>query len=118
MLELMKTIGDSGDLIQDWEITRQSGGVLVRVRSRQTYATSDAASAAGLALVERVTGSGYELVTEPLVRARADVATRSDTWQAWAEVVLRRVRIGAVSEAAERNGSPAAQNGRQPVPDA
>jgi hypothetical protein len=118
MIELMVAIGDNGDLIQDWEITRQPGGVLLRVRSRQAYATTDAASAAGLALVERFTGSGYELLAEPVVRARADETIRNGGWQGWAELVLRRARSGATPADAVVDGSPVAQNGRQPVPDA
>jgi hypothetical protein len=118
MIELLNAIGDNGDLIQDWEITRQPGGVLLRLRSRQAYATTEAATAAGLALVERFTGSSYELVSEPVVRARADEATRSEGWQGWAEVVLRRVRLGAAHEAVGRPGSPEPRNGRRPVPEA
>jgi hypothetical protein len=89
MLDLLQAIGASRDLIQDWEVTRQPGGVLLRFRSRESHDTTGAATAAGQALVDWVVESGYEFLAEPIVRARPDDG-RAGGWQGWAEVVLRR----------------------------
>lgn len=91
MRDLLRTIGGSGDLIQGWEVTRQPGGVLLRARSRRTFTTSDGATEAGSAILARITRSGFEPVSEPVVRARSDGTSRGEGWQAWVEVVLRPV---------------------------
>jgi len=91
MVDVLHLIGACADVIQDWEVTRQPGGVVIRVRSRDSYDSSHAATHAGYALIERVTAPGYEVVAEPTVRSRPDETARDGRWHAWAELVLRRV---------------------------
>jgi hypothetical protein len=100
MVDLIRTIGDSRDLIQDWEVTGQPGGVLVRLRSRASYETTDAATAAGQALIGWLLEAGYELLVEPVVRARRDETRGSGGWQAWVELVLRRRSAQGLQRAA------------------
>ena len=91
MADMLTTIGDCAALIRDWEVTSQPGGLLTRLRTRESFGSTGAATAAGLALVDFITSAGYELVSEPVVRARADEARRLDGWHGWVELVLRRV---------------------------
>lgn len=86
MIDVFHAIHECGDLIDYWDVTRRSEGVLVRARSRLRYLSEDAATETASVIAARIRPQGYEISTINAM-ARAD-RRRGPEWHAYVEVVI------------------------------
>jgi len=103
MVDLLHRIAEQGHHLRDWEVTRQADGVLLRVKSRESYGTESAADEAAHDLVGHVVAPGYEPVSAPVTGARREDRRGTPAWRAFVEVV-----VGPVASPPPLTGLPSA----------
>lgn len=86
MIDLLYAVAACGDVVGSWEVSGQQEGVVVRVRTRETFDSEAIAGEAAQKMVKRVLPGGYETVSASAV-ARAE-GRAADRWHGLAEVVV------------------------------
>lgn len=85
MIDLLYSIGSCDDLVGSWELSSQPGGLLVRVRTRETFESEPQAIEAAERMVKRVLGAGGGAETSTIART---VGRAGDRWRGAAEMVV------------------------------
>jgi hypothetical protein len=86
MIDLLYSIASCDDLVGSWELSGQPGGLLVRVRTRETFDSEPQAVEAAERMVKCVLPSGGE--TESSTVIARTVGRAADRWRGAAEVVV------------------------------
>lgn len=87
MLELFHAISQLGDHIDYWDLARQpGGGVLLRAKSRVTYASEHAATEIARGLAARIEALGHD-VRDVRTATRAG-AESEPGWHAFIEILV------------------------------
>jgi hypothetical protein len=86
MVDLLYSIAACDDLVGSWELSGQPGGLLVRVRTRETFESEPQAIEAAERMVKCVVPGG-DATESRTVAARA-VGSAGDRWRGTAEAVV------------------------------
>jgi hypothetical protein len=65
MIDVFHAIHECRDVVDYWDVTRRTDGVLVRVRSRQVHPTERAAAEVAREIADRVRPAGYRVAEVP-----------------------------------------------------
>jgi hypothetical protein len=83
VIDLLYSVGGCGDVVGSWDVTGQTDGLALRVRTREVFDSEPLAVEAAETMVKRVLPGGYEALSTT-VAARAE---GSSGWRGVAEVV-------------------------------
>jgi hypothetical protein len=87
MVDLLYSIAACDDLVGSWELSGQPGGLLVRVRTRESFESEPQAIEAAERMVKCVLPSGGGETESSNLVARA-VGSTGDRWRGAAEVMV------------------------------
>jgi hypothetical protein len=86
MIDLLYAVGACTEVVGAWEVSRQPEGLVVRLRTPQTYDSKTSATEAAEQMVKCVLPGGYETLSTSAA-ARAERGG-SEVWRGLAEVVV------------------------------
>lgn len=93
MVDLFESIAACDDVVEYWDAGKHVDGVLVRVRSRQRFATEPAASEAAALIAKRLIPAGYDVLEQVAVGRPEGMVGHfgedgAGRWHAYVELVL------------------------------
>jgi hypothetical protein len=86
MIDLLYSIASCDDLVGSWEVSGQPGGLLVRVRTRESFDSEPEAIEAAERMVKCILTGGEE--TESSTVAARALGRAADRWRGAAEVLV------------------------------
>jgi hypothetical protein len=86
MIDLLYAVAACGDLVGSWDVSGQQEGLVIRLRSRETFDSEATAAEAAQRMIKSVLPGGYETVSA-VAGGRAE-GRAADRWRGLAEVVV------------------------------
>lgn len=86
MIDLLYAVAACGEGVGSWDVSGQQEGLVVRLRTRETFESEAIAAEAAQKMIKGVFPGGYETVSATAV-ARAE-GSAADRWRGLAEVVV------------------------------
>ncbi len=87
MIDVLHALGSSGDVVGSWDLTGQADGLVLRMRSRELFASEADAIETAERMAKGVLPGGYDAVSTT-TSGRSE-GSSSERWRGVAEVVVR-----------------------------